>query len=380
MQASDESQGRKGVVFLPSEFLDSPYVGELWGVYNAESDVFNIVTDKVRSSSPGHWTVVGAIHGPGFTPSGTDMLSGIWKAGGLEFSHGGKTLEYVPYSLRNDLFSTNHGILDHAVMERKRVAIAGCGAIGSRIALELARSGVAHFLLIDPDIIRYDDVYAGEFLLPSVGQLKVCELREIIKKINPDAMVSAAATAVAEVGMEIMSDFLIEGESLMIACTGKADEDASASDYAMGTHCPFIAAASWENSFNGDLFYWQPDAGHTCFRGALSTPEQRKSLLSTRYGLDSQDGWYISNALSSCMSADISTIANLAAKLSIDILNNEVEGYYPRIKGTVSQYTVIFNQKPDHSPITNAPLECRRDLSLSSCSGCTSTSSCEYAS
>lgn len=44
-------------------------------------------------------------------------------------------------------------------LSNKRVAIVGCGSVGSEIAVMLAKAGVAHLTLIDYDILEIDNIY-----------------------------------------------------------------------------------------------------------------------------------------------------------------------------------------------------------------------------
>lgn len=53
-------------------------------------------------------------------------------------------------------------------LSNKRVAIIGCGSVGSEIALMLAKAGVGHLTLIDFDVLEIDNIYrhrlGGEYL------------------------------------------------------------------------------------------------------------------------------------------------------------------------------------------------------------------------
>jgi molybdopterin/thiamine biosynthesis adenylyltransferase len=58
-------------------------------------------------------------------------------------------------------------------LERLHVAIVGAGGIGSNVADVLARMGVMHFTLVDPDTVARENIYPGAFSTGSVGRAKV---------------------------------------------------------------------------------------------------------------------------------------------------------------------------------------------------------------
>jgi sulfur carrier protein ThiS adenylyltransferase len=65
------------------------------------------------------------------------------------------------------------------------VGIAGCGGIGSHVALTLARSGFRHFILADHDAIDMSNLNRQAFFLGDVGNPKVDALRTYIHEVDP---------------------------------------------------------------------------------------------------------------------------------------------------------------------------------------------------
>ena len=58
-------------------------------------------------------------------------------------------------------------------MTEKKVVVLGCGSVGSLIAMELARSGVGNFLLVDADTLEYHNLCRHQCGIEDVGDLKV---------------------------------------------------------------------------------------------------------------------------------------------------------------------------------------------------------------
>ena len=78
----------------------------------------------------------------------------------------------------------------YAELAGKRVGIVGCGSVGSKIALSLARSGVRAFELIDGDLFLPGNVVRNGLDLRAVGIEKVAATRHLIRDIAPDAEVN----------------------------------------------------------------------------------------------------------------------------------------------------------------------------------------------
>jgi tRNA A37 threonylcarbamoyladenosine dehydratase len=78
------------------------------------------------------------------------------------------------------------------ILARSKVAIFGLGGVGSFAAEALARSGIGHFLLVDPDVVDISNINRQlHALSDTVGQSKVSLMADRFKKINPSVKVDA---------------------------------------------------------------------------------------------------------------------------------------------------------------------------------------------
>jgi sulfur-carrier protein adenylyltransferase/sulfurtransferase len=75
----------------------------------------------------------------------------------------------------------------HETLIQRKVAIAGCGSMGSKIAAILARSGVGRFVLIDTDIFLPENLVRNDLDWRDVGVHKVDAVANRIGLINPAA-------------------------------------------------------------------------------------------------------------------------------------------------------------------------------------------------
>lgn len=84
-----------------------------------------------------------------------------------------------------ELFRRLEGVRDVARLEEKHVVCFGLGAIGSPLAIALAREGVGSFALCDPDTLRPGNVIRHALDLLSIGQFKAEAVESALGRINP---------------------------------------------------------------------------------------------------------------------------------------------------------------------------------------------------
>lgn len=72
----------------------------------------------------------------------------------------------------------------NAMLAGKRVAILGCGSMGSKVAASLARMGVTEFLLVDSDVLKPGNLVRNELDWGEVGAHKAPSLAARLKRIS----------------------------------------------------------------------------------------------------------------------------------------------------------------------------------------------------
>jgi len=70
-------------------------------------------------------------------------------------------------------------------LAKKRIAIIGCGSLGSKVATTLARSGAESFILVDQDIFMPENLVRNELDWRDVGRHKVDALHDRLERVNP---------------------------------------------------------------------------------------------------------------------------------------------------------------------------------------------------
>ena len=103
------------------------------------------------------------------------------------------------------------------ILKSKTVAIAGCGGIGSNVAVSLTRAGIGTLILADYDKVEASNLNRQYFFMSDIGQLKTEALKNHLVNINPDIRVITQTIRLTPdnmMGLFQKADLLIEAFDL----------------------------------------------------------------------------------------------------------------------------------------------------------------------
>ncbi len=83
------------------------------------------------------------------------------------------------------LLAARHTPRVHVKLKNASVGIAGCGGLGSTVALALARAGVGQLILADFDVVEPSNLNRQQYYIDQIGMLKVEALKATIARVNP---------------------------------------------------------------------------------------------------------------------------------------------------------------------------------------------------
>lgn len=112
------------------------------------------------------------------------------------------------------LFARSRGILSTS-LKSKHVMIIGLGSGGSHVAEQLARSGVMHFTLIDPDEVEQSNLSGASFYIDDIGRTKVDAVKERIVNINPKAQINAIGLDLVSVGKTELKKLFLDSDIIL---------------------------------------------------------------------------------------------------------------------------------------------------------------------
>ena len=327
-------------VFLSAAQMREAHPGPVRGKYFKDTAIFNIFPPEL--SERGEF--LGQILPEGFEPNAKGFC-GVARQEKIQFYFDGKPINAEPYELHQNIFSRNKGILETDKMDHKRAVILGCGSVGSLVAMELARSGVGHFLLADPDVMEYHNICRHQCGIEDVGDLKINALKRKLLNINPQIDVQIFEGIVQNIPKAMLDDFCVKGETVFVGCADNRGADVYANRISIYYGAAFLSVGFWERAYAGEIFIisrtGECPATHVLWARVteLSGTGAGKPIMFIpirrilrEFRFESGQSQWIS-ILSTC----------IGVKLCLDILNMTEPGYRPRLLNDLKQYTLVCN-------------------------------------
>lgn len=248
----------------------------------------------------------------------------------------------------------------HQALRSRKVAVIGCGSLGSKIAAMLARAGVGNFLLVDDDLLLPDNFVRQDLDWRDVGTHKADSVANRIQLVNPAA---ACIVSKQRLGGQESSGSI---ESLLEALAARdLLIDATAESAVFNYLCAAVAvgkkALLWAEVFGGGF-------GGLIARhrpGMEPAPASMRSIIenwcaehgqpmprpANRYGGGPKQP-------SIADDADVTVIAAHAARMAIDLLIPRNPSSFPNsvyLIGLAKEW--LFAQPFDTYPIDVGPPE-----------------------
>ncbi|WP_353391098.1 ThiF family adenylyltransferase [Ruegeria sp. HU-ET01832] len=128
-----------------------------------------------------------------------------------------------------------------------KVAVLGCGAVGSWTSLQLAHSGFQHFILIDSDIVEESNLNRSLFLAEDLELPKVQALTKAIHRVSPDCTVSRVQKKISMASS--LSTVLTEAApDIVVNCADEPSVDVTSewiNQYCQEHGVPYVIAGGY---------------------------------------------------------------------------------------------------------------------------------------
>ena len=243
-----------------------------------------------------------------------------------------------------------------ALCERK-VAIVGCGSLGSKIASALARSGVRRFLLIDDDVLLPGNLVRHDLDWRDVGTHKADAAARRIGLVAPDAVCETSRLRLGAQEASAGVDALL---TRLVGCDLIVDATAEPSVFNLicGALASGAAALLWAEVFGGGIGGLiarhrpglEPDP-QTMRRTIEAWCAERNSPFekdATAYGTGGATAMIADDA-------DVSAIAADAARFALDTLQGGTSSFPHSVYLIGLAHAWIFEQPFDTHPIDVGP-------------------------
>jgi len=216
-------------------------------------------------------------------------------------------------------------LVDLPALAQKHVLVAGLGSGGSTVALELAKTGVGHFTLIDYDRLEQANVIRHECDDRYVGRFKVGAVADLIHKRNPAAEVETIAKDLFELGARL--EELVAACDLVAVCTDAEPPKHLLNRLALAAGTPAVYAGVYARGTGGEIIRCGGGAKDPCYACVVSVLKEAAPVpvdpAELDYGAVEADG---STPSAPGLGLDVRLIALLHAKVCLlSLLGREQE-------------------------------------------------------
>lgn len=164
----------------------------------------------------------------------------------------------VPVDYGREVVSRNSGVVDLEALAKKTITVVGLGAVGSVVAVALAKAGAKRFRLFDHQRIEPGNVARHACDLRDVGRKKVDAVGDLIVRRNPEASVTVHdVNVLSEGGIAELSRALEESDIVVVA-TGDRESAGLVNRLSLDTGVRAVYASVLAGARGGEVFRVTP--------------------------------------------------------------------------------------------------------------------------
>lgn len=222
---------------------------------------------------------------------------------------------------------------NYTTLATKCVGLVGCGSLGSKVATMLARAGVAHFVLIDDDLLLPDNMVRHDLDWRDAGLHKAEALSGRLQRVRAGVDVKArcrqlggqdsASTAESNLALLANCDLIFDATANPVASN-------ILSGFVASTNVPVVWAEVLGGGIGGLIARHRPGREPTIplMRRAIENWFAERGTPAVRatrnYEQAAGEAPFIAD------DADVTAIAAPAARLALDILLTREPSYFPQ--------------------------------------------------
>lgn len=212
-------------------------------------------------------------------------------------------------------------ILPPSVLKDRKVAVVGLGSGGSHIAMELAKSGVGKFVLVDFDRIELQNIIRHVCGLSDLGRLKTNAMRDRILETNPFAEVEIYKTEIDNNMEEARR--ILKGCDMVIAATDNNKSRFNINTLSLEFDIPAIYGSCAVRAAGGQVARVRPKIGpcFSCIFADAMLENMEEEMTSFRQARKANPSYIgdeeVQASIQVGLSSDIIPIANMMVKLAL---------------------------------------------------------------
>lgn len=161
----------------------------------------------------------------------------------------------------DSLYSRTKGLIELDVLAKRRVLIIGLGSGGGAIAVQLARTGIGHFVLADFDRVELHNLSRHVCSLNDLGRLKTDAIYDAIKGKNPYAEVKRLPIDVNK-NLDVLEEEIRQAD-IVLCCTDNNTSRFNISELLVKHQKVGLYGRCVTRAAGGDVFIYRP--GSACY-------------------------------------------------------------------------------------------------------------------
>jgi molybdopterin-synthase adenylyltransferase len=260
-------------------------------------------------------------------------------------------LEVIPDG--KEIYSRNKGLLETDLLKNKKVLIIGLGSFGSQIAVDLAKSGVGNFTLIDYDILEAPNIARHVCDLRDLGRFKTKAIKDHIKARNPEANVKTFEKSVFDNPLLIQEE--MTDSDVVICATDNNPSRELICSLAYYLEKTVLYGRAFTRAYGGDVFR-QKKGGpcYSCLIDLLKNTAEEVSNLKQSQALSPA---YVSlvdvnSNIQVGLAVDIQPFCNLMSKLTLlELGRNFEENHLKSLDDELSFDFYLWLNRPDRKSL-----------------------------
>ena len=239
-------------------------------------------------------------------------------------------------------------LVDITNMQHKKVAVIGLGSGGGFGAVELAKSGVGSFTLVDFDRLQVENISRHSCGLADVGRWKTRAIRDKILQHSSSAVIECYEIDVTE--QTELLESIVASVDLVFVATDNEMSKYMINEVCVSKRVPAVYGGVYERAFAGEVVLVTPDHGgcYACVRHGLANTS---GTMSVALGGDYTDEPDISHEPG--LGIDVGFIANLHVRIALSALEESIAIF----NNPEDQMIIWVNSaKPSDGPLFGTPL------------------------
>ena len=239
-------------------------------------------------------------------------------------------------------------LVDITNMQHKKVAVIGLGSGGGFGAVELAKSGVGSFTLVDFDRLQVENISRHTCGLADVGRWKTRAIRDKILQHSSSAVIECYEIDVTE--QTELLESIVASVDLVFVATDNEISKYMINEACVSNRVPAVYGGVYERAFAGEVVLVTPDHGgcYACVRHGLANTS---GTMSVALGGDYTDEPDISHEPG--LGIDVGFIANLHVRIALSALEESIAIF----NNPEDQMIIWVNSaKPSDGPLFGTPL------------------------